>query len=267
MYFILIIFTFIILIILSPVASIKRKDQMKKYYGTYYHRGFYDNRTTAENSLAAFKQCADRHYGIELDVQFTKDHKIIVFHDDDLLRMCGINKEVKKTSYEDIKKLCLLETADKIPLFSDALKTINSRVPVYVELKGYDRDYKLLADQTVKLIRAYPGKYLLCSFNPLILYYLRKHYPEYLRGMIAGGNSRENIIATILSYMLLNWLVRPDFISYDYRKETWPLKLNRHLGRTLAAWAPDKPEEYKKIKDNYQLFIIEHFDPKEGSHE
>ena len=53
------------------------------FYGVHYaHRGLFDNDSDApENSLAAFKKAVDAGYGIELDVQLSKDDKLVVFHD------------------------------------------------------------------------------------------------------------------------------------------------------------------------------------------
>ena len=42
-----------------------------------------------ENTLPAFEAAVPRGFGIELDIQFSKDMEVVVFHDDDLQRMCG----------------------------------------------------------------------------------------------------------------------------------------------------------------------------------
>ena len=64
----------------------------------YAHRGLFDNNSDApENSLAAFKKAVDAGYGIELDVQLSKDDKLVVFHDATLKRMCGIEGNVWAT--------------------------------------------------------------------------------------------------------------------------------------------------------------------------
>ena len=48
----------------------------------YAHRGLHDNATEApENSMAAFRKAADAGFGIELDIQLTKDKIPVVFHD------------------------------------------------------------------------------------------------------------------------------------------------------------------------------------------
>ena len=64
------------------------------------HRGLFDNHSEApENSLAAFRKAVDQGFGIELDVQLTKDGKLVVFHDFDLKRMCGIHKKLTELTY------------------------------------------------------------------------------------------------------------------------------------------------------------------------
>ena len=56
----------------------------------YAHRGLHDNRSDApENSLKAFRLAVERGFGIELDVQLSKDKVPVVFHDDSRLRVCG----------------------------------------------------------------------------------------------------------------------------------------------------------------------------------
>ena len=48
----------------------------------YAHRGLFDNEGDApENSLAAFRKAVEAGYGMEMDIQLTKDDKLVVFHD------------------------------------------------------------------------------------------------------------------------------------------------------------------------------------------
>lgn len=63
----------------------------------YAHRGLYDNEHgIPENSMAAFRRAVDKGYGIELDVHLTADNQLVVFHDDTLTRMCGMNKKISE---------------------------------------------------------------------------------------------------------------------------------------------------------------------------
>ena len=42
----------------------------------------------------------EKNYTIELDVQLTKDKKLVVFHDDNLKRMTNCDKKLKDISVE-----------------------------------------------------------------------------------------------------------------------------------------------------------------------
>lgn len=90
-----------------------------------------------ENTLksidAAKKNKAD---AIEIDVRMTKDNKLVVFHDDSLLRMTGISKQVDELTQQELKDIKLI-SGDKIPTLEEALKRANKTVLV-VEGKGND---------------------------------------------------------------------------------------------------------------------------------
>ncbi|MBR5969563.1 MAG: glycerophosphodiester phosphodiesterase [Lachnospiraceae bacterium] len=68
----------------------------------YAHRGLHDNATEApENSMAAFRKAVEAGFGIELDVQITKDGRLVVFHDDTLERMCRARVEPPASANDD----------------------------------------------------------------------------------------------------------------------------------------------------------------------
>lgn len=61
----------------------------------YAHRGLHDgNRKVAENGMEAFRRAVEGGYGIELDVQLTRDGKLAVFHDRNLKRVCGVDVDL-----------------------------------------------------------------------------------------------------------------------------------------------------------------------------
>ena len=59
------------------------------------HRGYF-NTEHPENSLGAFARAVEHGFAVELDIQMTKDDVIVVFHDNDLKRVCGVDKKVKE---------------------------------------------------------------------------------------------------------------------------------------------------------------------------
>jgi len=58
-----------------------------------------------ENSLSGFKKAVELGIdGIELDVHFTKDGKLIVIHDIDLKRLTGLRIPIKQLTFKELKK-------------------------------------------------------------------------------------------------------------------------------------------------------------------
>ena len=131
------------------------------------HRGFFDNKKgIPENSMLAFQRAIDNDYTIELDVHILKDGKVIVFHDDNLKRMTGEDKLIKDCDYEEIEKLRLLGTNQKIPLFEEVLSLVDGKVALLIELK-YDVKVGRLEKELIKILKNYKGKYAVQSFSPL----------------------------------------------------------------------------------------------------
>ncbi len=114
------------------------------------HRGASVN--YPENTMAAFigakKLNAD---WIELDVQQTKDGKIIVLHDTNLKRTTGVNKNTWETNYDEIKKLDAGSffspkfKDERIPLLEDVIVFAKSNnIELNIELKptGKEKDFE-----------------------------------------------------------------------------------------------------------------------------
>ena len=104
----------VILIILYFLAIMPRVTPrpMWEFKGWHYaHRGLHDNKTDApENSAKAMKLAVEHGYGIELDVQLTKDEKVVVFHDATLKRVCGVNAKVNSMTCEELQQFNLLDS-------------------------------------------------------------------------------------------------------------------------------------------------------------
>lgn len=59
-----------------------------------------------ENTAAAFVAAGNRSYfGIETDVHVTKDRKIAVIHDDNTLRVSGIDRIVEETTLDELQAI------------------------------------------------------------------------------------------------------------------------------------------------------------------
>ena len=121
------------------------KAQKKPFmYKNFAHRGLHSrDKSIPENSLAAFERAASAGYGMELDVQLSRDGEVVVFHDDDLKRVCGVEAKVADLTLEELRKLRLCGTEETIPLFSEVLKCVRGRGALIVELKNGKRNKEL----------------------------------------------------------------------------------------------------------------------------
>ncbi len=242
-----------------------RTEAFKKWF--YAHRGLHDNASDApENSLAAFRKAVDAGYGIELDIQLSKDNIPVVFHDFTLKRVCGAEGKVRDYTYEELRRFRLFESGERIPRFEDVLELVNGRVPLIVEFKIEFRDLSLcpIAD---RLLRRYRGMYCMESFNPLGVWWYRRHRRNVMRGQLSDNFLREGEyrgpMYFALQNLLVNFIGRPDFIAY---RSKYPHTLSRKIccdtmGAVGAAWTIKSQEELDRAKKDFDIFIFEGFLP------
>lgn len=229
----------------------------------YCHRGFWDE-NLPENSLPAFKKCAEKEIGVELDVQPTKDGKIVVFHDINLKRVCGVDKAVSELTFEELSELCLKDTDEHIPLFTEALEVL-AGVPVSCEIKtaGAAFDPEFL-EGVYQIIKDYDGLYNVISFNPYVLEWFKNNHPEVIRGQLSAGNGHlgvKGILGWGLSNLLLNFKSKPDFISYKFGDKSLGFLLCRFYGTRLCVWTVHSLEDVEKAAyEGFSTFVGEDFD-------
>ncbi|MGN1163408.1 MAG: glycerophosphodiester phosphodiesterase, partial [Candidatus Ornithospirochaeta sp.] len=67
------------------------------------HRGF--SHIYPENTMLAFEKAYEEGAdGIETDVHLTKDGKVVIIHDENLLRTCGIDRSVSECTLSFLSK-------------------------------------------------------------------------------------------------------------------------------------------------------------------
>lgn len=253
--------------LLAIMPGIRRHAEKMK--GIYYaHRGLHnEDAGIPENTMAAFELAVENGYGIELDVQLTKDQQVVVFHDFDLKRVCSADGQVSDYTYEELKQFPILETQERIPLLADVLKLVNGRVPLLVEMKQKSFGSRV-CERADRLLQKYRGEYSIESFHPWALMWYRKHRPEICRGQLAMNFQRQEghygPERFAVRHLLVNFLGKPDFIAYDIRDRK---ALSKNLCRWLfhcpsAAWTVRSKEQLEQVRPYYDSFIFEGFCPK-----
>lgn len=248
----------------------KRKERLSAFTQRYIaHRGSFDKKKIPENSLAAFRKAMEHGYAVELDVRLTKDGIPVVFHDDTLERMCGVDKQVDSCSYEELLRYHLGETGEKIPTFSEVLREINGRVPVLVEIKA-GKAPRQTATEAAELLDTYNGIYAVQSFHPGVLRWFRKNRPEVLRGQLSTNYRHDHMKSTVAqkiagSDLWCNVVTCPDFISFRYTMtKLFAFRLMRCLYRPVTiAWTVRSKEELEKARTEFDGIIFDSFCPGE----
>ena len=245
---------------LAPAKADKEKKA--PFLGRYYaHRGLHSgDERVPENSLPAFRLAAERGYGIELDVHITKDDQIIVFHDDDLLRMCGVDAKTEDFTYAELSELRLLGTEHRIPLFAEVLEVYAGAGPMVLELKTGPRKYEL-CEKTCALLKDYVGDVCIESFDPRIVGWWKKNAPQYLRGQLAQPaefyEEQSKPLALALAHSLTNFIGRPHFIAYKLGKKPLGTRIAELMGAMRFSWTSKSLGD----KKNQDGIIFEQYSP------
>lgn len=271
MYSLYILF-FIFFIFLLYLFSIKpnKKRNLDFLLGRYYsHRGLHDNTDiNPENSLLSFQMAADKSFGIEFDVQVTKDRIPVVFHDDKLKRVCQANGQIPRLKFKDLEDLRLFNSEQYIPTLKETLELISGRVPLIIEIKSSSSDVSQLK-YIAELLDAYKGPYVIESFNPAVLIWYKKNRPHIIRGQLSSYFKKKNHSLSrrfrdfFLENLITNFLTKPDFIAFNYRyKHMFSFRLCKMLYNPMTATYTIKSQKSldNNLKD-FDLFIFDSFIP------
>ena len=249
------------LFIFAPGRSSRR--QRAPFTGVNFaHRGLHSrDKSVPENSLEAFRRAAAAGYGIELDVQLSRDGEVVVFHDDTLDRVCGVSGKVADRTLSELQQLRLCGTEQTIPLFSQVLSVIRGRGPLIVELKNGRRNREL-CEKTLALLENYRGDVCIESFNPFIVGWFRRHAGELLRGQLAMPAKEyegwPRVAAALLSRTALNFIARPQFIAYKIGPRPAPVLMAKLMGAMNIGWTSHEPRNEK----GRDAVIFEFYKPK-----
>ena len=150
----------------------------------FAHRGV--SKSCVENTMLAFKKAqAIGVDGIELDVQFSKDGVLVVFHDLDLIRLVGKRRSVADCSLDELRSYKLGSRLQRI-FYRHQIVTlqevldwaIEEQIPLNIELK----ESLLLNEQAfrkfLKTIHV-PKNSHFSSFFDQLLMIVKEERPEF----------------------------------------------------------------------------------------
>jgi glycerophosphoryl diester phosphodiesterase len=169
-----------------------------------------------ENSGAAIAAAVAAGFGVELDVQLSRDGEAMVFHDYELDRLTVGRGAVAARTAEELQATDFNGGAGAMPRLGQALALIGGRSALLIEVKSPDRRVARLCAAVARAVDGYEGPYGVMSFNPQVGAWFARHAPQVLRGLVVTENGRRNFKGRVERALAL-WRSRADFLAYDVR--------------------------------------------------
>ncbi|MFC7072003.1 glycerophosphodiester phosphodiesterase family protein [Halovenus rubra] len=225
------------------------------------HRGLHSDRVP-ENSLPAFQNAVDAGYPAELDVRVTADGVPVVFHDRKLDRLTDKTGAISDNHWADIADCTLKGTNETVPRLEAVLDTIDGQVPLLIELKNFHTPGKL-ERSVVDCLDSYEGDFAIQSFNPLVVWWLRRHRTDWPRGQLAPLSLGSGFLTRkILTHLVPSAYTRPDFVGYGCNfLPSPPFNRSKKRGRDVLAWTVRSEDTFHKIKPHVDNVIFEAIRP------
>ncbi len=163
----------------------------------FAHRGLHDlDDARPENSRASIRAAIAAGYGIEMDLQLSRDGRAMVFHDYDLRRLTAEQGPIQQRDAAELGGIQLTGGDEGIPTFAEILHLVDGRAPLLVELKDQHgqmgptdgRLERAVADD----LQGYQGPVALMSFNPNSVILLAEFAPNIPRGIVSGAYEHGN---------------------------------------------------------------------------
>ncbi len=225
------------------------------------HRGLHDA-AIPENSIAAFRKAIEKGYNIEIDIHILSDGEIAVFHDSNLLRMCGVNQKIAQLDSQALGEYRLKGTDQHIPTLRELFKLIDGKVGLVIEIKSHKSSTgKALYEYIEEL--GYSGNYAVQSFFPHALLWFRRNTSDVPIGILSFNYRSVGLFGLIGKYLsngALRKAIKPDFIAFKIKDIPYQgLTKQREKGMKVITWTVDTPEKLltsRQYADNV-IFEVE----------
>jgi glycerophosphoryl diester phosphodiesterase len=235
----------------------------------YAHRGLHALPAgIPENSLRAFRLAANNGYGAELDVHLSRDGRLVIMHDENLKRTTGVNANISAVTTQVLSQLALEGTREKVPYLEEVLPLFNGKAPLLIEIKTDNNNYVELTRKVVNLLKQYPElDYMVESFDPRVLRWLKKHHPGIVRGQLAQNFIKDpatgmnKIQAFLLTNLCFNFLTMPNFIAYrlEDKDALAPGLCKKLWGVQTFYWVVRDQETANQLAEEDSMIIFEGF--------
>lgn len=219
---------------------------MTKYFG---HRGYSGD--YPENTMLAFEKAIEYGAaGIELDVQFSKDGRLVVIHDETLDRTTTGTGWVKDYTLDELKSLDASFKftgqygVNQIPTLCEVLAFMSDKDAVTnIELKTGVFEYEGIEEAVLNCVRKnnVSEKVIISSFNHYSILRMRKLAPDLKCGLLTDC-----------------WLINAGKYVHDLDVQCYhPAFPNltpeitaeiKQYGLEINTWTVNRPEDFKRLE-------------------
>ena len=212
------------------------------------HRG--DSVHRPENTLASFRRALEVGAdNVELDVQLTRDGKLVVIHDPTLDRTTNGRGPVGEHSLDEIRALSAGYPTrfgdrfrdERVPTLDEAFELLRGRARILIEIKGESvtEDERGIEERVVEAVtKARMNEHVgIASFLPLALARCRRIAPELPRATLFAPGTTADIVS--VSREVEAGLVLPHKSMLDEALAGAVVAAGLHLG----TWVVDDPDE------------------------
>ena len=216
------------------------------------HRGLHSNANNIyENTKESFLAAVNENYAIECDVVLSKDHEVVVLHDENLKRLCNLDKNVSSLTMNELRSLKIYESNSNIISLDEMLHVVSAHVPIIIEIKGKFTPF--IEERIQEIIRSYRGPIALKTFNLKSVEWLIKFLPYVYKGLVIDSNT--NNFEAILDLNI-------DFVSCDIEYiESNLVDRVKKKGLPIITWTVDNEDKKKKANLIADNIIFENIRP------
>ena len=235
------------------------------------HRGLHDAAAgLIENTASAFSAAVAARYGIECDVQVSRDGEAMVHHDDALGRLTEGDALVAEMTAAELRKVRFKSCSDRMQTLGELCDLIGGRVTLVVELKSrFDGETRLVR-RVAEVLAGYSGPAAAMSFDPDMVIALRSLAPALPRGIVAERHYHhaewDRLSAAkkrSMAFLLHLPRTRPHFAAYSVKDlpSPAPLIARRLLGLPLLTWTVRTADDRRTAARWADQMIFEGFRP------
>jgi glycerophosphoryl diester phosphodiesterase len=166
------------------------------------------------NSLSAIVAAADAGYGIEIDIQVTRDGVPFIIHENNTMADSGIDLFIPTATAEEVGALSFLQNGEKLCTLDDVFREVGPDVPLLLDVKQ-TKEVRHTVRSVAARASTREAATAIQSFQPTAVWYAKKLLPHILVGQL--GEESNYTMGPIQTFqtdtLITNFVTRPDFIG------------------------------------------------------